>query len=125
MIKFLKTLSFFLFSLFTLKLGADLDRLSVSIEVLDDQLPSFNNTESSFVLSPEQERILNLVYKEVEIAIQEGNPPFAAIITDPENNILAVAHNQANIKQLAIAHAEIEAIQLACKLLGDNCLSIA
>ena len=36
---------------------------------------------------------MNLVYDEVEIAIQEGNPPFAAIITDSHNNILAVAHN--------------------------------
>jgi tRNA(adenine34) deaminase len=103
--------------------------LDLSVEVFDGQLPSFNNTESSFVLSREQERILNLVYEEVEIAIQEGNPPFAAIITDPENNILAVAHNQANTKQLAIAHAEIEAIQLACKKLKkkklDGCILYA
>jgi tRNA(Arg) A34 adenosine deaminase TadA len=42
-------------------------------------------------------KFLSLVYEEVEIAIQEGNPPFAAIITNSENNILAVAHNQANI----------------------------
>lgn len=86
-------------------------------------------TESSFALSPEQERIMNLVYEEVEIAIQEGNPPFAAVITDSENNILAVAHNQANTKQLAIAHAEIEAIQLVCKILGkkklDGCILYA
>jgi tRNA(Arg) A34 adenosine deaminase TadA/pimeloyl-ACP methyl ester carboxylesterase len=72
---------------------------------------------------------MNLVYEEVEVAIQEGNPPFAAIITDSKNNILAVAHNQANTKQLAIAHAEIEAIQLACKLIGkkklDGCILYA
>ncbi len=50
---------------------------------------------------------MNLVYEEVEIAIQEENPPFAAIITDSENNnILAVAHNQANTQQLAIAHTD-------------------
>ncbi len=70
--------------------------------------------ESTFTLSPEQQRMMELVYEEVERAIQEGNPPFAAIITDSENNILAIAHNQANTKQLAIAHAEIEEIQLAC-----------
>lgn len=103
--------------------------LDQSIEVLDDQLLSLNDTESSFVLSQEQERIMNLIYEEVEIAIQEGNPPFAAIITDSENNILSIAHNQANTKQLAIAHAEIEAIQLACKTLGkkklDGCILYA
>lgn len=80
-------------------------------------------------MSPEQERILNLVYEEVEITIQEGNPPFAAVITDSKNNILSIAHNQANTKQLAIAHAEIEAIQLACKILAkkklDGCILYA
>lgn len=73
--------------------------------------------------STEQENLMNLVYEEVEKAIQEGNPPFAAIITDPQNNILAIAHNQANTKQLAIAHAEIEAIQMACKTLGKKKLN--
>jgi len=37
--------------------------------------------------------------------------------------ILAVAHNQTNTKQLAIAHGEIEAIQLACKILGQKKLN--
>ncbi len=90
------------------------------MEVVNDLLLSSDDTESNLILSPEQERIMNLVYEEVEIAIQEGNPPFAAIITDSENNILSIAHNQANTKQLAIAHAEIEAIQLACKILGKK-----
>lgn len=93
------------------------------MEVINDLLLSPSGTESSFVLSPVQERIMNLVYEEVEVSIQEGNPPFAAIITDFENNILSIAHNQANTKQLAIAHAEIEAIQLACKILGKKKLN--
>lgn len=80
-------------------------------------------------LTQEQERLMNLLYKEVEIAIQEGNPPFAAIITDSENNILAIARNQANTKQLAIAHAETEAILTACAALGrkklHNCILYA
>lgn len=106
----------------TIKDCLDSDRKipDLCMEVVNDLLLLSNDTESSFVLSLEEEKILNLVYEEVEIAIQEGNPPFAAIITDSENNILAVAHNQANTKQLAIAHAEIEAIQLACKLLGKK-----
>lgn len=55
------------------------------MEVINDLFLSPNDTESSFVLSPEQEKIMNLIYEEVEIAIQEGNPPFASIITDSEN----------------------------------------
>lgn len=115
----------------TIKDCLDSDRKvpDLCMEVVNDLLLSSNDTETSFALSPEQERIMNLVYDEVEIAIQEGNPPFAAVITDSKNNILAVAHNQANTKQLAIAHAEIEAIQSACKILGkkklDDCILYA
>lgn len=80
-------------------------------------------------ITPEQEKMMNLLYNEVEIAIQEGNPPFAAIITDAENNILAISHNQANTKKLAISHAEIEAIQIACASIGKkklhNCILYA
>lgn len=115
----------------TIKYCLDSDRKipDLCMEVINDLLLSPSDTESNFTLSPEQEKIMNLVYEEVEIAIQEGNPPFAAIITDSENNILSIAHNQANTKQLAIAHAEIEAIQLACKILGkkklDGCILYA
>lgn len=66
--------------------------------------------------------MMALVYEEVEAAILSGNPPFAAIITDSEGRIIAKAHNQANTKKLAIAHAEIEAIQQACKTLGQKYL---
>lgn len=115
----------------TIKDCLDSDRKipDLCMEVINDRLLSPSHTESSFVLSLEQERIMNLVYDEVEVAIQEGNPPFAAIITDSENNLLSIAHNQANTKQLAIAHAEIEAIQLACKTLKkkklDGCILYA
>jgi hypothetical protein len=30
---------------------------------------------------------MRLIYEEVEMAIQEGNPPFTALITDELNNI--------------------------------------
>lgn len=74
-------------------------------------------------MMPEQERFFLLLYDEVEIAIEEGNPPFAAIITDAEGDILAITHNQANTKQLAIAHAEIEAIHIACAALRNKKLN--
>ncbi len=56
----------------------------------------------------------------MEIAIRDGNSPFAAIITDSNNNIIVKTHNKANTKNLAIAHAEIEAIQEATKILGKK-----
>jgi tRNA(Arg) A34 adenosine deaminase TadA len=92
----------------------------ICMDVVDDHLFSFESSEQHGFLQPKQEEIMDLVYEEVEVAIREGNPPFAAIITDADHNILAVAHNQANTKLLAIAHAEIEAIQIACKFLGKK-----
>lgn len=38
-------------------------------------------------MSKEQE-MMNLVYQEIELAIREGNSPFAAIVTDLQNNII-------------------------------------
>ncbi len=93
------------------------------MEVINDKLLSSTSTDSTYQLSAVQEQIMQLVYDEVEVAIKEGNPPFAAIITDAKNNILAVSHNQANTKQLAIAHAEMEAIQIACKRIGQKKLN--
>lgn len=106
----------------TIKDCLDSDRKipDICMQVVEDLLLSPIDVESNFTLSAKQEQIMSLVYEEVEIAIQEGNPPFAAVITDSENNIVAVAHNLANTKQVAIAHAEIEAIQLACKALGKK-----
>ena len=74
-------------------------------------------------ITAQQESFMDLVYEEVELAIREGNPPFASLIVDPQNNIIAKAHNQTNIKKSCIAHAEIEAISLACTSLGQRKLN--
>lgn len=74
-------------------------------------------------ITDQQESFMHLVYEEVERAILEGNPPFAALITDNQNTIIAKTHNQTNSKQISIAHAEIEAIRLACETLGQKKLS--
>lgn len=77
-------------------------------------------------ISKEQQILMNLLYEEVEISIDEGNSPFAAIITDSQNNMISKTHNQANSKNITIAHAEIEAIQMACNKLKkkklNNCI---
>lgn len=68
-------------------------------------------------LAPEHLYFMNLVYEEVEIAIQTGNPPFAALIIDSSNTIIAKTHNQSHSKNCMIAHAEIEAIHIGCRTL--------
>ncbi len=66
---------------------------------------------------------MQLVFEEVERAIQEGNPPFAALITDSDNNIITIARNQQNTKKICIAHAELEAISNACVILCQKQLT--
>lgn len=60
------------------------------------------------------EKCAKLVYDEVELAIDEGNPPFAAVIVDENGRVVARTHNQASSRNMAIAHAELEASQAAC-----------
>jgi tRNA(adenine34) deaminase len=51
--------------------------------------------------------IMDIVYDEVEKAICEGNPPFAAVMTDLDGNVIATAHNTQNSTHDPVAHAEI------------------
>lgn len=45
-----------------------------------------------------QEKLMRVVMKEVDIAISEGNSPFAAILIDDKGNIIGKAHNTAKLK---------------------------
>ncbi len=69
------------------------------------------------------EEIMRLVIKEVDIAIKEGNSPFAAFLLDKEGNIKYRAHNTSNSDIDPTAHAEINLIREACKDLKSKNLS--
>ena len=56
-----------------------------------------------------------LVIEEVDIAIKDGNSPFAAFLLDKEGNILYKAHNTSNTDIDPTAHAEINLIRNACR----------
>lgn len=75
------------------------------------------------MINVQHEFWMQLVYEEVELAIQEGNPPSAALITDQKDRLLSITHNQANTKNFKLAHAEMEAIHLACAYLGLSQIS--
>ena len=61
------------------------------------------------------EEIMRLVIKEVDIAIKEGNSPFAAFLLDNAGNVLYKAHNTSNTDIDPTAHAEINLIRMAFK----------
>lgn len=61
------------------------------------------------------EYIMKSVIEEVDIAIKDGNSPFAAFLLDKEGNILYKAHNTSNTDIDPTAHAEINLIRNACR----------
>ena len=70
-----------------------------------------------------KEDYMKIVMQEVDIAISEGNSPFAAILIDEQGNIIEKAHNTAKSECNPILHAEINLILKACKKLGTRDLS--
>lgn len=70
-----------------------------------------------------QEELMRIVMNEVDIAIEEGNSPFAAILIDEESNIIASSHNTAKSMNNPVLHAEINLITEACKKLNTRDLS--
>lgn len=70
-----------------------------------------------------QEELMKLVMKEVEIAIKEGNSPFAAILIDKSGNVVGKAHNTAKSNCNPVLHAEINLITEMCKKLNTRDLS--
>ncbi len=69
------------------------------------------------------ETIMKELLDEVDIAIKEGNSPFAAFLIDDNYNILYRAHNTAKSEFNPTAHAEINLISTACKDLKTRDLS--
>ena len=55
--------------------------------------------------------LMRQVMKDVDIAIKEGNSPFAAFLLDKDGNILYKAHNTSNTDIDPTAHAEINLIK--------------
>lgn len=69
------------------------------------------------------EYIMKSVIEEVDIAIKDGNSPFAAFLLDKEGNILYKAHNTSNTDIDPTAHAEINLIRNACRDLNTKKLN--
>ena len=67
--------------------------------------------------------LMREIMGEVDIAIKQGNSPFAAFLLDKDGNIKYRAHNTSNTEIDPTAHAEINLIREACKELKIKNLS--
>ena len=66
----------------------------------------------------EQEKFMKEALKEAKKAFEKGEIPVGAVIVK-DNKIIARAHNLKESKTNAVSHAEILAIQKACKKLNS------
>ena len=70
-----------------------------------------------------QKELMKVVIEEVDIAVKEGNSPFAAILLDENGNIVVKSHNTTKSNCNPCLHAEINLISEACKKFQTRDLS--
>lgn len=58
---------------------------------------------------------MDLALEEAKIAAREGEVPVGAVVADEEGNVLAKAHNRREGDRMATSHAELLAIEDACR----------
>jgi tRNA(adenine34) deaminase len=63
------------------------------------------------------EKYMRLALKQAQMAFKQEEVPVGALVV-LNNKVISKAHNQREHKQSAIAHAEVIAIEKACKRLG-------
>jgi tRNA(adenine34) deaminase len=68
------------------------------------------------------ESIMKTALKEAELAVQEGNAPFACVVLDLDGNIVLQEHDRVNELTDPTAHGEVNAVRRLCKKL--NTLSL-
>jgi tRNA(adenine34) deaminase len=66
----------------------------------------------------EQETFMKSALKCAQKAFEEGEVPIGAVVVY-NGKVIARGHNRRTKKQIATAHAEVEAIEKACKKLGS------
>lgn len=64
-------------------------------------------------------KYMTMAYKEAEKAYEEADVPIGCVIVNEDGKVIAKAYNRRNKDGNTISHAEILAIQQACKKMGD------
>lgn len=64
------------------------------------------------------ERFMRLALKQAQVSFKNDEVPIGAVVVK-DGEVIARAHNTRNASRNAVEHAELVAIQRACKALGD------
>jgi len=67
----------------------------------------------------EHEARMRLALEEARRAAEEGEVPVGCVIVDAQGRVIGRGRNRREQKKSALAHAEIEAIEQACRALND------
>jgi len=67
----------------------------------------------------DHEFFMSLALAQAQKALEKDEVPIGAVVVNEEGAVVARAYNQVEAKKCQIAHAEMLAIQKACKKLGD------
>lgn len=63
-------------------------------------------------------KYMELALEEAKQAFKENEVPIGAVIVDEKGNVISKAHNHRENNKNALLHAELSAIDAACKALG-------
>ena len=98
----------------------------VSVHIISDSkgeihMALFGNKEEKEAIKAEEKkkRYMLMAYKEAEKAYMEGDVPIGCVIVNEDGKVIAKAYNRRNKDGNTTSHAEILAIQQACKKEGD------
>jgi len=67
--------------------------------------------------------IMKVALEEAEVAVKEGNAPFACIVVNQSGSIVLQEHDRVNEYTDPTAHGEVNAIRTLCKKLSTLSLS--
>lgn len=88
---------------------------------LFDGLKENHEDYTSYLDWTEEDKLkyMEMAYKEAERAFEEGDVPIGCVIVDFDGKVISKAYNRRNRDGNTTSHAEIIAIQQACKKMGD------
>jgi tRNA(adenine34) deaminase len=64
------------------------------------------------------ENYMELALEEAELAVRDGNAPFAVIVVDKSGNVICKDHDRVKETMDPTAHGEVNAIRALCKSLN-------